>query len=661
MAREGYSAIDVDEDRAEFSPDHGVVQAVRWPREPGLFASMNSPAAVPASGKEWWAFVSTTRGKPIFHAFAANFKAGATVACVNLALSISLGIASGGTPTQGMLCGVWSSVVMGVLGSSHFNVVGTTSALAGMLDKLAIKYGTAVLPTVSLYASLFLVLLCLVRADRGMRFIATPVAHGFSVGVAIMIGLGQLSSAFAIRGLPRTDGFLNKLVQFGLNIGSARPWDTLLYLSSAVVLFTLVRRFKAVPWVLFLALGGIALGKVAAAAEPETAASPPSLYLLREQYPEIAMGLRAPGTVLPTWVPVLGSDPGAVHCTPAARGKHGRRNTQKCLPAGPEAWQYAPDVIFYSFGCAVVGLLETLISGRIALRLLRGASDDFDLLSRTFSTIRESAALALSALACAFAGGVAPAAALARTSLNVQSGAFSRVAGLVQVLLLSLVAFVVLPWFEYLPFAVVGSILLLVAFRLVDFAELAEIRRGDPAGMYLCILTAVVCLCMDTFAGLIVGTLASLAMNRSNFRTSVVESRIEAHRFVPDGVHAQVRVKAPLTFANVDEAAAALEDVIIHIIDAGDRYYSVHLDLSACDELDFDAAEALDEWARKVSLTGTKLTVDCGVRLSRILQITHHLQVKPEVKPDFVPPATSTSVQRKARSASNSGKSESKP
>lgn len=51
-----------------------------------------------------------------------NWKAGLTVAMINIPLSISLAVASGATPLQGIITAVWSGIIAAFFASSHYNV-----------------------------------------------------------------------------------------------------------------------------------------------------------------------------------------------------------------------------------------------------------------------------------------------------------------------------------------------------------------------------------------------------------------------------------------------------------------------------------------------------------------------------------------------------------
>lgn len=68
----------------------------------------------------------TIRGRPAFRELAANLKPGITVSLVSLPLSISLAIASGASPVQGIITACWAGLVSALFGGSHYNVVGPT-------------------------------------------------------------------------------------------------------------------------------------------------------------------------------------------------------------------------------------------------------------------------------------------------------------------------------------------------------------------------------------------------------------------------------------------------------------------------------------------------------------------------------------------------------
>jgi SulP family sulfate permease len=69
-----------------------------------------------------------------------NWKAGLTVSLVSLPLSVSLAVASNATPTMGIITAIWAGFFAAFFGGSHYNIVGPTGALSGILAVFAASY-----------------------------------------------------------------------------------------------------------------------------------------------------------------------------------------------------------------------------------------------------------------------------------------------------------------------------------------------------------------------------------------------------------------------------------------------------------------------------------------------------------------------------------------
>lgn len=137
-----------------------------------------------------------------------NWKAGLTVALVSLPLSISLAIAANATPVMGLITAVWAGLVAALFGGSNFNVVGPTGALSGILAAFAIQNGVEMLPLLAIASGLVVLLAYALRWDRYIIFIPSCVMHGFTLGVAFIIGLNQLNFALGLSGLSSHEKFI---------------------------------------------------------------------------------------------------------------------------------------------------------------------------------------------------------------------------------------------------------------------------------------------------------------------------------------------------------------------------------------------------------------------------------------------------------------------
>jgi MFS superfamily sulfate permease-like transporter len=125
---------------------------------------------------------------------------------------------------------------------------------------------------------------------------------------------------------------------------------------------------------------------------------------------------------------------------------------------------------------------------------------------------QEVLSIVMSNLASGLAGGVPATAALARTALNIKSGASSRLSGLYNAFGVLLLGLFFLPFFKFIPMATVASLLVMIAIRMVAVDHLVHMYKFDRSQFYLAMLSGVVCFVVDTMAGILVGAVISLLL-----------------------------------------------------------------------------------------------------------------------------------------------------
>jgi MFS superfamily sulfate permease-like transporter len=154
------------------------------------------------------------------------------------------------------------------------------------------------------------------------------------------------------------------------------------------------------------------------------------------------------------------------------------------------------DLFRGSVSIAAVAVLETLISARIADRMTK----------TIFDQPREVLSVGLANLASGFTGGIPATAALARTALNVKTGATSRGSGIVSAVMIMLLSSVLFSAFQYLPLPVVATILVNTAYRMVEWHEIHLLYDTDRPMMVVCVVTAIICAVQDPTMGIVYGT-----------------------------------------------------------------------------------------------------------------------------------------------------------
>lgn len=401
------------------------------------------------------------RGRSPFYKLAQNAQAGMTVALVNVPLSISLAVASGVSPAMGVVTAIWSGFVAAACGGSHFNVVGPTGALSGLLFRYSVDYGVEVMAILAFMSAGLLSIVYVLGLDSYVMFLPNAVNVGFTLGVAFIIGAGQIPNAFGLTGLPLHHELIQNLGESVLHLTNFEWFSAIVFTVSWFSLYNCQKRWPRVPWSILLSMVGIALG-----------------YL---------------------------SSTGSIHHLNTLNSKYGNLRAELTLPViwKPEYSTNFMDLLSASSSIAFVAVLETLISGKIA-----ESNTNVHMHSR-----REVFGVTMANFGSAMAGGMPATAALARTALNIRSGAYSRVSGMLNGVFTAIFAVVVMPAFQYLPLPIVAAMVAQVAVGMVDTTELKHYWKLSPSTFYLTISVALLCVAMDPTKGIVFGVVVGLFQN----------------------------------------------------------------------------------------------------------------------------------------------------
>ncbi len=388
-----------------------------------------------------------------------NLQSGITVALVNIPLSISLAVAANATPLMGIITAVWAGLAATAFGGSKFNIVGPTGALSGVLAAYAITHGMETLPMLAVATGILTLVAFALKWDKYIVFIPASVVHGFTLGVAFIIALNQLNFALGLSGLPTHETFIANVIETLRHASLANPAAAGVFLAGLAFLLLWNRIVPRFPGAIILAPIGIVLGT-----------------------------LSARGT-LPLALQTLSTRFGDFHAT---------------LFQWPTFTFGAIDRPFVSTAITVtvIAILETLISAKIA-----------DGMTHTkFDKRKEVFGLGLANIASGLTGGIPATAALARTALNVKSGATSKMSAGLNCLVTGLISLVFLQQFKFLPLAVVAAILVFTAYRMVQGEHFAHLYRHDKAAFWLSMIVAAVTVIYDPIIGILLGASVALLL-----------------------------------------------------------------------------------------------------------------------------------------------------
>lgn len=400
--------------------------------------------------------------------------AGATVAIVALPLALGFGISSGLGAAAGIATAVVAGAVAALCGGSNLQVSGPTGAMTVVLVPIVHQHGADGVLMVGLLAGLLLVALAIARAGRYMAYVPAPVVEGFTIGIAAVIALQQVPAAL---GVPVPDG--DRVV---------------------LVAVEAVRDFAASPdWV----AAGLATGVAA-------------IMLAGARWrPSVPFSLLA--VVAATTVAELASfDVARIGALPAG------------LPAPSLGFAdpaMLPGLLAPAVAVAALAALESLLSATVADGMSVGQRHDPD---------KELFGQGLANVAAPLFGGVPATAAIARTAVNVRSGAASRLAALSHAVLLAVVVFVAASVVGRIPLAALAGVLLATAVRMVEVGSVRAMLHATRADAVVLVLTAAATLALDLVQAVILGLVVAGALALRAVARNVRLDEVPLHDDIPD-------------------------------------------------------------------------------------------------------------------------------
>lgn len=377
--------------------------------------------------------------------------AGLTVAIVALPLALGFGVSSGLGATAGLVTAIVAGSIAAIFGGSNLQVSGPTGAMTVVLVPIVAAYGPGGVLTVGLMSGVLLILLAVGRTGRYMRYVPAPVIEGFTLGIAAVIALQQVPAALGVsmHGEQVAVVAWRAVVAFA----SAPDWPSV-GLAGAVVAIMLVgaRWRPVIPFSLVAVALVTTLAELIPLQVSRIGALPSTLPA-----PSLAfLDLSALGVLLPSAVAV-----------------------------------------------AALAALESLLSATVADGMSVNERHDPD---------RELFGQGLANLVTPLFGGVPATAAIARTAVNVRSGARSRLAAFTHAVTLALIVFALAPLVARIPLAALAGVLLATAVRMIEVASVRALTRSGRADAVVLALTAVSTVALDLVTAVIVGLVVAGAL-----------------------------------------------------------------------------------------------------------------------------------------------------
>ena len=381
--------------------------------------------------------------------------AGLTVALVALPLSVAIAIASGAPPQAGLVTAIIGGLLISLLGGSRVQIGGPTGAFIVVVYGVIQQHGFDGLLLATMMAGMILVVGGLLRAGRFIALVPEPVIEGFTIGIAVIIGVSQLKDLLGL-----------SLAHGSADLVEVLPalWNARASLNPAAVgigIFSIagiaaLRRF--VPWF------------------------PGSLLIIAAVSALVAF-LHLP---IDTIASRFGALPGGLP-----------------MPSIPHvSVARISDLLPSAFVIAFLASVESLLSAIVADRMIGGSHrSNAELLGQGAANI----------VAPLF-GGLPATGAIARTATNVRAGGRTPVAGIIHALAILLFTVCAASLTSYLAMPALAGLLILTAWIMSEpgrWRERMALRAGDRTLLFL---TMILTVASNLTVAIAVGTGLGLAL-----------------------------------------------------------------------------------------------------------------------------------------------------
>ncbi|WP_267626321.1 SulP family inorganic anion transporter [Gordonia sputi] len=430
----------------------------------------------------------------------ADIIAGVTVGVVALPLALAFGISSGVGAAAGLITAVVAGLVAAIFGGSHVQVSGPTGAMAVILAPIVAAHGISSIALVTVMAGIIVLIAGVVGLGRAVTFIPWPVIEGFTLGIAVIIFLQQVPAAFGADA-PRGE----RTLPAAIHVVTHADWSVALQTLGivaviAVLMVGLPRIHRSIP-------------------ESLTA-----VILVTVVVGFIHLGVRRIGE-LPSHLPA----PALPHLDVA---------TMKSLAGAAVA-------------IAALAAIESLLSARVAATMSRSGPYDPD---------RELTGQGLASVASGMFGGMPATGAIARTAVNVRSGARTRVSAIVHSIFLLGVVYLATGPVSQIPLAALSGVLMVTCFRMVSSSTVRKIMRSTRSDAVIFVVTAVITVCFDLIEAVQIGIVvaAFFALRQVAKRSSVTREELPGPAQPGDDAIALLRLDGAMFFGAAERISTAI-------------------------------------------------------------------------------------------------------
>lgn len=382
-----------------------------------------------------------------------NLLSGLTVGIIALPLSMALAIATGVPPELGLYTAIIAGIFAALFGSSKVNISGPTAAFIVILIPIVQEFGITGLLLCGLLSGIILIIIGALKLGTLIELIPYPVTVGFTSGIAVVIATFQIKDFF------------------GLTIENFNGH----YLDKIYLIFTSFHTLDFAEFFIgFLTLALLILWQKTKSKIP-SALIALTITTLMVTFLNIYFPFLDISTIHSTFTYKIGDLQGngippvpLQFSLPWAFLKLEEINLDLLLKLLPHA-----------IAIAILGALESLLCAVISDGMTGNKTNpNKELIGQGITNIMVP-----------FFGGIPANAAIARTVVNIKSGATSKFSSVIHGIFILLAISFFSTYLSYLPMASLSALLLMVAWNMSEVKHFVNILKVAPKDDVYVLLT----------------------------------------------------------------------------------------------------------------------------------------------------------------------------
>jgi len=523
----------------------------------------------------WWPMVNRDTLR-------ADFLAGLTGAVIVLPQGVAFAMIAGLPPIYGLYSAMVPPVIAALFGSSRHLISGPTTAISIVVFATVSQFAEPGSPeyiqlalTLTFLAGAYQLGLGLGKMGALINFVSHSVVVGFTAGAALLIATSQFKHFFGVS-IPAGESFLHTWLELFAQLGNMNPYAAL------------------------VATVSLAVGII--------------FVIFKPRWPGLLISMIVASS-LAAW---LGAEAHQIKLV----GELPRNLPPLSLP--DFSFTSVKQLGSGALAVALLGLVEAVsIARSVALKSGQHINGNQEFIGQGSANIIGS-----------FFSSYASSGSFTRSGINYTAGAQTPMAGIFAAAFLAAILLLIAPLAAYLPIPAMAGILLIVAWRLIDFHHIHNIVQVSRSETLILSATFLATLFIELEFAIYVGVMLSLIMylmrtSRPRITSLVPDDSEEKRRMIPAFGHQEcpqlkiIQIDGSLFFGAIDHVQLTLRDFAEN---TPDQKHLVMLG-SSINFIDIAGAEMiLQESERRKKQNGGLYVVKIKEQVCNILKRGDYLQ-----------------------------------